>query len=158
MQTQTILIAADHAGFDLKDHLKHYLTGRGYQVEDCGASEKNPDDDYPEILIPVALRISEKPTKLKAIVIGGSGQGEAIICNRFPEVRAAVFYGSGNDEELLSQIITLSREHNDANILSLGARFITKEQAEKAVTLWLDTAFSEDERHVRRLDQIENIA
>lgn len=94
------------------------------------------------------------------IVIGGSGQGEAILANKFPYVRAVVLYGGasvGGSEKLLEQITTLSREHNDANILSLGARFISHQEALKMVLLWLGVPFSEDTRHIRRIHEIEDI-
>jgi ribose 5-phosphate isomerase B len=94
------------------------------------------------------------------IIIGGSGQGEAMVANKFPYVRATVLYGGvavGGSEHLLEQIIRLSREHNDANVLSLGARFLSPEEALKMTLLWLNTSFSEDERHVRRIHQIEDI-
>ncbi len=95
--------------------------------------------------------MSDDPENSKAIILGASGQGEAIVVNRFPNVRAAVFYGGALD------IVTLSREHNDANVLSLGARFVTVDEAKEATKLWLETEFSGDERHVRRIGQIENV-
>ncbi len=147
----TILFAADHAGFDLKKALIPFVEQLGYVAEDHGPATLQPDDDYPEIILPVALAVSEKPDVYRAIIIGGSGQGEAIIANRFPEVRAAVYYGGS------TQIITLSREHNDANVLSLGARFISEEEAKEAVRIWLTTPFSDEERHARRIAMIENI-
>ncbi len=147
-----ILIGSDHAGFELKTKIKEFLATKKYNVVDMGAETLTPDDDYPEILSPLALKIAENPDTFRGIVIGGSGQGEAIVCNRFPGVRAAVYYG-GNPE-----LLKLSREHNNANVLSLGARFLSVEEACKAVELWLTTPFSDDERHVRRntmLDAIE---
>lgn len=150
-QKPTILFAADHAGFDLKKALIPFVEQLGYAVEDHGPAILQPEDDYPEIILPVALAVSEKPEKYRAIIIGGSGQGEAIIANRFPEVRAVVYYGGPLD------IIKLSREHNDANILSLGARFVSDDEAKKAVELWLSTDFSDEDRHARRIAMIENI-
>lgn len=98
--------------------------------------------------------------RLVGIVIGGSGQGEAMVANKFPYVRAAVLYGGvsvGGSEKLLHEITTLSRLHNDANVLSLGARFISYQEALQMVLLWLHTGFSEDERHIRRIHEIQDI-
>lgn len=145
-----IFIAADHAGFELKSTLLIELTKSGFTVEDCGAYTLDPEDDYPEFVRTVAQKVSENPEGHRGIVIGGSGQGEAIVANRLPNVRAAVYYG-GSEE-----IITLSREHNDANILSLGARFLTPEDAVRLVKKWLETSFSGDPRHVRRIHHIDH--
>lgn len=143
-----IFLAADHAGFELKEEIKKFLFEENYKVEDRGAFELNPDDDYPDFIAPVAKAVSENPENARGIILGGSGQGEAICANRFKNVRAAVFYG-GPEE-----IIKLSREHNDANILSLGARFLKKEEALKAVKIWLQAPFSGDERHIRRIKKL----
>jgi ribose 5-phosphate isomerase B len=146
-----IYIASDHAGFSLKEEIKKFLNGLGVEVFDKGPRELNPDDDYPDFIAPVAREISKNPMTTRGIIIGGSGQGEAIVSNRFPYVRACVYYGGANE------IIKLSREHNDANILSIGARFVSQEEAIGAVKLWLKTPFSKDERHVRRINKIEKL-
>jgi len=143
-----IFIGADHAGFELKGKLKPFLEEIGYEVEDMGAFELNQEDDYPDFIKPVARAVSENVGSL-GIILGGSGQGEAMQANRFKGVRAAVFYGGD------SEIIKLSKEHNNANILSLGARFLNEEEAKEAVKLWLGTPFSEDERHKRRIKKID---
>lgn len=147
---QKILIASDHAGFELKNSLVAYLKEK-YEVIDMGAHLKDPLDDYPPIMAPVAMAVLQDPEHIKAIVFGGSGNGEAMVCNRFPEIRAAVYYGGPLD------IVKLSREHNDANVLSLGARFINEVGMKEAVDLWLSTPFSGDERHVRRIELIDAI-
>lgn len=147
----TIFLAADHAGFTLKESVHKVLKELEYEVVDLGAEKMIPDDDYPEIIARAAAKVSENPEQDKAIIFGGSGQGEAIVANKFVGVRAVVFYGGALD------IITLSREHNDANILSLGAHFVTEDEAKEVVGLWLSTAFSGDERHVRRIAQIKDI-
>ena len=98
-------------------------------------------------MIPVK---KDKNSNTKAIILGGSGQGEDMVANKFEGVRAAEYYG-GNLE-----IVKLSREHNDANVLSLGARFLSLEEAKEAVKLWLETPFSNEERHARRISEIEN--
>jgi ribose 5-phosphate isomerase B len=143
-----IFFASDHAGFEMKNSLIEFVKELGFEVEDCGAYELNPEDDYPEFVKRAAQKVSEDPENTKVIILGGSGQGEAIVANRFPNVRAVVFYGGDKD------IIKLSREHNDANVLSLGARFIKLEEAKEAVKLWLETPFSGEERHRRRISKI----
>lgn len=155
--TTTIIIASDHAGFTIKESVRSFLKEKDYTVVDVGAHEFVGDDDYPTYMAAAALKVAEdigsdgKPAQTKAIIFGGSGQGEAIVANRFPGVRAVVWYG-GNRE-----ILRLSREHNDANILSIGARFVDEQSAREAVELWLSTPFSGDERHVRRNNQIDSI-
>jgi ribose 5-phosphate isomerase B len=135
-----------------------FLRGQGYEVTDCGAHEYNEGDDYPDFVVPVAREVSMHPNEVKGIVIGGSGEGEAMCANRFRSVRAVAWYGPANKiASDTKTIIEFSREHNDANILSIGARFVTEEEALKAVKLWLDTPFSGDERHKRRLEKIERV-
>jgi len=143
-----IALATDHAGFELKEALKAFLAAEGYDVVDFGANEMNQDDDYPDFVRPAAEAVAKGEVE-RAIVLGGSGQGEAMVANRIRGVRAAVYYGGKED------IITLSREHNDANILSLGARFLSEDEAKRAVHAWLTTPFSGDERHVRRIGNID---
>jgi len=157
MKTPTrIVIGADHAGFDLKEALKAYLNELGYSIVDKGAFEKNNDDDYPDFIMPVAREVASDPEHSRGIVIGGSGQGEAIDANRVKGIRAAVYYGDPEKSaDLGASIIKLSREHNDSNILSLGARFLSVDEAKEAVLLWLNTAFSGDERHVRRIAKLD---
>jgi ribose 5-phosphate isomerase B len=143
-----IYLASDHAGFEMKRELKEYLITQGIEVIDCGPEEYNHDDDYPDLVSVVADKVSKSEGEC-GIIIGWSGQGEAMVANRFPRVRCAVFYGGSK------HILTLSREHNDANILSLGAHFITTQEAKQAVDLWLHTKFSGEERHIRRIKKIE---
>ena len=147
-----IFISSDHAGFELKKFLVDRLSLAGHDVKDLGPKKFDPEDDYPDFISLVAKEISREPSAARGIVIGGSGQGEAICANKFYGVRAALYYGGNID------IVKLSREHNDANILSLGARFIAPTEALNAVTIWLNTAFSDDERHKRRLQKLFNIA
>tara|TARA_B100000508_G_scaffold60333_1_gene46940 strand:+ start:5112 stop:5561 length:450 start_codon:yes stop_codon:yes gene_type:complete len=149
MQDKTVLFATDHAGFELREFVLGHLESLGCTIEDMGPKKQKDDDDYPDIMAPVAEKISENPDKYVGIIMGGSGQGEAIVANRYKNVRAAVFYGGDED------IVRLSREHNDANVLSLGARFLSADQAKKAAELWLKTEFSGDERHVRRISKID---
>lgn len=146
-----IYIGTDHAGFNLKQTLVSYLEELEYKVEDMGAHKYNEMDDYPDFIAPVARAVSENPEQNIGIILGGSGQGEAIVANKFPNVRAVVCYGPP------FEIVRLSREHNDANILSLGARFITEDEAKEAVSLWLETDFSGEERHKRRIKKIDKL-
>ena len=144
-----IYLGTDHAGFELKEAIKEFLIKKDYEVKDFGAFSYNEKDDYPDFIHPVAAAVCDKCKVDRGIILGGSGQGEAMIANRYHGVRAAVYYGGPLD------IIKLSREHNDANVLSLGARFLNKEEALKAVELWLNTSFSEEERHKRRIGKID---
>jgi ribose 5-phosphate isomerase B len=152
-----IYIASDHAGFALKAELVPFLLAHRFDVTDLGPAQYNHDDDYPDYISRVAEKISEENapdeslngSDAKGIIIGWSGQGEAIVANRFSCVRAAVFYGGPK------HVLTLSRQHNDANVLSLGAHFLTSGDAKKAVLLWLGTEFSGEERHERRIKKIE---
>ena len=151
---RTIHIGSDHAGFDLKNEIVRFLEQQHYEVIDHGAYELDPEDDFPDFILPVAVSVAEDPNS-RGIILGGSGQGEAMVANRVLGVRATVFYGEPiNSEE---SIIELSRQHNDANILSLGARFLTDEEALEAVGLWLETSFSGEERHMRRIAKIDEI-
>lgn len=143
-----LYIASDHAGFHLKKIICNSLTTHGVPYTDMGAATENPNDDYPDFILQAAKKVAENPEQHRGIILGGSGQGEAIAANKVQGIRAIVYYGEPND------IITLSREHNNANILSLGARFLTDQQACDAVTQWLKTKFSGDERHVRRIQKI----
>lgn len=143
-----IYIGSDHAGFELKEILVSFLRNEGFEIEDKGAFELNKDDDYPDFIKPVAEAVANDKESL-GIILGGSGEGEEISANKIDGIRAAEYYG-GNLE-----IVKLSREHNDANILSLGARFVSVDEAKEAVKIFLETKFSGDERHVRRLNKIE---
>ncbi len=144
-----ICLASDHAGFDLKNHLAEFIGNLGYTVVDKGPFSLDPADDYPDLMRPVAQEILKDPAHIRGIIMGGSGEGEAICVNRMKGIRAAVYYGGTLD------VVKITREHNDSNILSLGARFITREEAEAAVRVWLETKFSGDERHKRRIAKID---
>jgi len=141
-----IYLGSDHAGFELKEKIKEFLTKKDLEVIDKGAFELNPEDDYPDFVIPVAEEVSKDTENSRGIILGGSGQGEAMAANKVKGIRAAVFYGGPKE------IITLSREHNNSNILSLGARFVSKREAFKAIELWLGTSF-EGGRHEQRLNK-----
>ncbi|OGG59612.1 ribose-5-phosphate isomerase [Candidatus Kaiserbacteria bacterium RIFCSPHIGHO2_02_FULL_50_50] len=146
-----IHIATDHAGFALKETLLAYVRDElGHTVHDHGAYAYDEHDDYPPFMAAVAQEVA-KDASARGIILGGSGQGEAMVANRTRGVRAAVYYGGPFD------IVRLSREHNDANILSLGARFLSEEDAKTAVRMWLGTDFSHEERHRRRIAQIDAV-
>ena len=142
-----IHLATDHAGLDLKNSIKAYLISKNYEVIDHGAHDYDPQDDYPDFIFPCAKAVA-KDTNSRGIILGGSGQGEAMAANRIKGCRAAVFY-SGPKE-----IIILSREHNNANILSLGARFMDENDIFDVIDLWLKEPF-EGGRHQRRIDKLD---
>lgn len=157
-----IYLATDHAGFELKEKIKSYLedpsnyqgNGKQFEVYDCGALTLEEGDDYPEIIARAAEKVQEdamhEPSV--AVIFGGSGVGEAIVANRFEHIRAVVYAGGPLD------VIKVSREHNDTNILSIGARFVTINEAKQAIDLFLKTPFSHMERHSDRIIQIEELA
>ena len=142
-----IHLATDHAGLDLKNSIKAYLISKNYEVIDHGAHDYDPQDDYPYFIFNCAKAFA-KDANSRGIILGGSGQGEAMAANRIKGVRAAVFY-NGPDE-----IIKLSREHNNANVLSLGARFMSEEEIYKIINIWLEEPFGGD-RHQRRIDKLD---
>lgn len=160
-----VYLASDHAGFELKGTLVAYLRTLGYAVTDMGASTFAPGDDYPDYITPCAQKVAQENAhsavaQAFGIILGGSGQGEAMAANRVSGARAAVFYGLAHVSAALDTanpgddgyaIVRLAREHNDANLLSLGARFLKEEEAKEAVRFFLETPFSGDARHQRRL-------
>ena len=142
-----IHLATDHAGLVLKNSIREYLINQGYDVKDHGAYEYDALDDYPDFIIPCAKAVS-KDLNSRGIIFGGSGQGEAMAAYRIKGVRAAVFY-NGPDE-----IIRLSRQHNNANILSIGARFMMESEIQSAIEIWLKEPF-EGGRHVKRIEKLD---
>lgn len=162
-----VYFASDHAGFDTKNRLVEYVRDHlGCEVEDCGAFVNDPQDDYPEIIARAARKLAEDVAAGKdsrAIVAGGSGQGEAIVANRFRGVRCALYYGDPGNAQVDASgrrldILASTREHNDANALSLGLRFLTLDQARDAVARWLAAPFPGDARHARRIGQIDQLS
>lgn len=161
-----VYLGTDHAGFELKEKIKSLLQEKGYELEDMGAEHFDSTDDYTQFVSKAAAAVSQD-VESKGIVLGGSGQAEAMLSNKYPGVRAALFYGpvvakqpidaKGSLAQDGYDLIRLSRIHNNANILSLGARFVTDEEALKAVTIWLETPFANEERHLRRIEKITAI-
>lgn len=140
-----IYLGSDHAGYELKNLLVAHLSGLGHEPVDCGPHEYVATDDYPPCVMRAAASAVQDPGSL-AIVIGGSGNGEAIAANKVPGVRAALVWNE--------QTATLAREHNDANVISIGARMHPAEDAKRFVDLFVATAFSRDPRHVRRIGML----
>ena len=157
----TIYLAGDHAGFRLKAALAEHLPILGYTVEDMGPHALDPEDDYPDYVQPLALKVASEPGSV-GIILAGSGEGEGMAANRVQGVRCAVFYGKipavgaldaeGGHSEDGFDVVRLARKHNNANVLSIGARFVSPEDADTAVRIFLETAFdTASERHARRL-------
>ena len=142
-----IALGTDHAGFELKETVKKFLEDGGYEVKDFGAYKYESTDNYPDFINPTAQFVSENDAM--GIIFGGSGQGEAMAANRYKNVRAAVFY-DGPEE-----IIALSRQHNNANILSFGSRFIQPNRAIELIKVWLNTNF-EGGRHQKRIEKLDS--
>lgn len=149
--SSTIHIACDHAGFASKETVRRWLEENTITVVDHGATAFDELDDFPDFISKAAIAVSQNPVTAKAIIFGGSGQGEAMVANRYPNVRATVYYGG--DES----IVMLSRQHNDANVLSIGARFVDEETIKRIITTWLSEPFSQDEKYERRNQKIERI-
>ncbi len=139
-----IHIATDHAGFEMKEFLKTELASMGHSVTDHGAYKLDELDDYPEFVTPCALAVSQDDMSM-GIVLGGSGQGEAMCANRVHGIYAGVYYGGS------TEVVELFRQHNNANIISLAARYLTNEEAIAAIKVFLETNFTHEERHMRRL-------
>jgi ribose 5-phosphate isomerase B len=160
-----IFLATDHTGFSLKEKLKTFLQEKGYTVEDCGAYSYDKDDDYPDFIAKAAEAVGKDPQNARGIVMGGSGQGEAIVANKINGVRCALFYTPAIPTQAVNaegdastdpfEILKLTREHNGANVLSIGVRFVTEEDVMKAVLLWLESPDPTNERHLRRIEKIK---
>ena len=146
-----VYVASDHGGFKLKEELKKHLQERGDEVVDVGNTKLDPNDDYPDFILSLAEKVALRQAQGKpafGIVLGRSGNGEAIAANKVKGIRAALCLN-----EIMAQ---KAREHNDANVLSLGADYIDLETAKKVVETFLETPFSNAKRHARRLDKISS--
>ncbi len=138
-------IAADHGGYELKEKLISYLKEKGYVIEDMGNKEHDPQDDYPDFVFPLAEKVAKEMGAI-GIILGRSGNGEAIAANKVKNIRAAVC--------LDVKMAKKAREHNDANILSLGADFVDIDTAKKIADAFLETFSSKEEKHKRRVNKI----
>ena len=161
-----IYLATDHTGFEIKNYVKERLQIDGYDVEDCGAYDYNADDDYTDFIKVAAGKVSQNPED-RGFIFGGSGQAENMLANKYKNVRSALFYSnvppigeadiSGRKSDNPYEMVKLTRLHNDANMLSFGIRFLEKETIYEAIKMFLNTDFSHDERHIRRIEKIKNI-
>jgi ribose 5-phosphate isomerase B len=143
-EAMKIAIGSDHAGFQYKEHIKAYLIERGETVQDCG-TDSEASVDYPPIMLQVAIAVALGDSD-RGIVLGGSGNGEAIVANRVKGIRCALCWSVETAE--------LARQHNNANMISMGQRLITLDTALDIVRIWLETPF-EGGRHARRIQQID---
>jgi ribose 5-phosphate isomerase B len=143
-----VYLGADHAGFELKEQIKSFLQEKGHEVEDCGAFILDETDDYPDFIAKAAIGVAKDPN-FRGIVFGKSGAGECIVANKIRNIRAVLGVNKEN--------VTLSRTHNDANVLSLGAIFVNAQTAKELVSIFLETPFVGEPRHVRRNIKIKKI-
>ncbi len=141
-----IFLGTDHAGFEMKEKVREFLTATGYQLEDCGCFGAK-SCDYPDFIIPTAEKVATDLENHVGIVFGGSGQGEGMAANKVTGIRAAIINSDNLD------LVELSRTHNNANMLSLGARFLDFETTKKIINVWLNTKF-EGGRHERRVHKL----
>lgn len=146
-----IYLGADHRGFKLKETLKAFLEEEGYEFGDLGNTVHDPNDDYPDFAAAVAQKVSENPKENKGILLCATGVGMNIVANKFRGVRSAVVWSDSKE------LIRCSREHSDSNALSLPAGYLTEDQAKRIVKLWLETPFSGEERHQRRIQKIRDL-
>ncbi|MCA9353940.1 MAG: RpiB/LacA/LacB family sugar-phosphate isomerase [Candidatus Kaiserbacteria bacterium] len=146
-----IHLATDHAGFHHKQAIAAWLRAEGYKVVDHGAASLDSEDDFPDFISKAAEAVSKHHKKDRGIILGGSGQGEAMLANRYPQVRAVVFYGGD------TSIPKLSRQHNDSNVLSIGARFADINVTKQVIWEWLHTDPLPDTKYARRNKKIEVI-
>jgi ribose 5-phosphate isomerase B len=161
-----VYLATDHAGLALKEAVKTFLQGKAYEVEDCGAYGSDPNDDYPDFVSKAANKVSKDPQS-RGIIFGGTGQGEAMVANKFKNIRCALFYApavahgatdiSGATSTDPYEMLRVTRKHNDSNMLALSGRFLKDEEAAEAVRIFLETQFSNEERHVRRIGKMKMI-
>jgi ribose 5-phosphate isomerase B len=161
-----IALASDHAGFEQLKDLAAYLESLGHEIKSYGPKSLNLDDDYPDFIVPAAKAVAGGECE-RGIVLGSSGQGEAMAANKIKGVRCAVFYSPAITRRVIDaagrtshdpyEIVRLIREHNDSNMLSLAARFVAVSDMKHVIKLWLETPFSNEERHQRRIGKIDGL-
>lgn len=162
-----IALSTDHAGFEKLKQLKEFLSDAGHECVNFGPKSYDSEDDYPDFIRPAAEAVAKGECEV-GIIFGGSGQGEAMTANRVKGVRCAVYYGAAKAVEAVDagghsaadeyEILRLSRQHNNANMLSLAGRFLNNDSIELAVSIWLNTPFTSEERHSRRIAKIDGSA
>ena len=163
-----VYFAADHAGFDLKASLMKFVAdlstaGVPYEVQDCGAFEFDKGDDYPDFIGRAAKQLADDTKngiESLAVIVGASGQGEAMAANRFSGVHCALYYSEPSKKQVDMSgqeldILASTRRHNGANALSLGARFLTEEEAKNALRRWLTAEKTTEDRHLRRVEKLD---
>lgn len=143
-----IYLGTDHAGFDLKEKIKSFLLEKAFEVEDCGAFKFDNNDDYPDFVEKAAVKTSQDSSSF-GIIFGKSGAGECMVANKIKGIRAVLGFNKENVE--------LSRLHNNTNVLSLGSMFVDEELAKGLIKIFLETKFTNEERHVRRVNKIKEI-
>ncbi len=161
-----IAVTTDHTGYHILPQLKTFINELGHECIDFGPSSLQSADDYPDFMFPAAKAVASGQCQM-GIILGGSGEGEAIAANRVKGVRCAVFYGpvvaktavdaEGTTSDDPYEIVKLSRQHNDSNVLSLSSRFLGLEEMKQAIKVWLATPFSQAERHIRRIQKLDDI-
>ena len=144
-----VYIGADHRGYNLKEVLKSYLKELGFNFEDLGAHELNPDDDYPDYAVEVAKKVAEDPENNRGILICGSGVGVDIVANKIRNIRSALCFDIKQAQ--------MSRNDDNTNVLSLSSDFTPENSAKEIVKTWLETSFSYLERHARRVEKIKKV-
>lgn len=162
-----IAVTTDHAGFEALQHLKVFIGSLGHECVDFGPKSLDMDDDYPDFMFPAAKAVAGGECEA-AIILGGSGQGEAMAANRIKGVRCTLFYGpavaktaidaEGHSSDDPYEILKLSRLHNHANVLSLSGRFLAVDEMKRAIETWLSTPYSDAERHARRVRKLDDLA
>jgi ribose 5-phosphate isomerase B len=162
-----IALSTDHAGYEALKQLKQFLESLGHECFDYGPQQFQPDDDFPDFIFTAAQAVANGSCDA-GIIFGGSGEGEAMAANRIRGVRCAVFYGpavakapidaEGNKSDDPYEILKLSRLHNHANMLSLAGRFLDNEQINHAAEVWLAAPYSDEARHVRRINKLDEMA